>query len=418
MKSVSLVWIAFGLIACHSSERGNSCPDGGIAPGPGDSQGIPDGSTPTPAGADLAGFVPPNDGGVADAAMNPTASGPIPCGSTSCRGDEACVANTCVYASCTGAKVPGDYASLNEALTALANVGGTICLGAQAFNEMVDVTVTASIAVQGVAAAQTTVTALSLRIPASAPPSNLTLAVRGLAAGNLYFELAGTSQSVLVANAGVGYLATGKQSGGSGEIRVIASKLASASLSDSDGNGGLAFVLDGDEITQPGNASTYVYLHTPASSLKFQNNWVHDASMGLQIAEVMTNSAKVEILNNTFANAGDALNVSGTASQMTVPFAMFNNVFSSNAIAVGLNWTVAAGTTGNNAFFGNTTNYAEYAIAGPGYVTSDPQLTSSSPPGLAVGSPARGTGDPPHAPPADYWGKSRGASVDIGAIQN
>jgi hypothetical protein len=49
-------------------------------------------------------------------------------------------------------------------------------------------------------------------------------------------------------------------------------------------------------------------------------------------------------------------------------------------------------STGNNALFGNTANYGGYAADG-----SDPMLDMSTPPGLLVGSPCRGTGDASHA---------------------
>jgi hypothetical protein len=74
---------------------------------------------------------------------------------------------------------------------------------------------------------------------------------------------------------------------------------------------------------------------------------------------------------------------------------------------------------GNNALFGNTANYYGMAVDGPGYVKSDPLLdTTVTPPRLGQGSPARGAADPGHAPAKDFWGRTRGQSPDIGAVQN
>jgi hypothetical protein len=74
---------------------------------------------------------------------------------------------------------------------------------------------------------------------------------------------------------------------------------------------------------------------------------------------------------------------------------------------------------GYNALYSNTTNYAANATAGMGTTESDPMLdTSTTPPGLLSGSPCRGAANPSVAPAHDFWGRPRGSSLDIDAVQS
>jgi hypothetical protein len=72
--------------------------------------------------------------------------------------------------------------------------------------------------------------------------------------------------------------------------------------------------------------------------------------------------------------------------------------------------------TGNNALWGNTTNYDGGAIDGPGYVKQDCAI-SGTPPAPGAGSPCLGAGDATSAPDHDYFGHARTAPVDIGAVE-
>ena len=71
----------------------------------------------------------------------------------------------------------------------------------------------------------------------------------------------------------------------------------------------------------------------------------------------------------------------------------------------------------DNALSGNTTNYAGSAAPGAGYVTGSLNLTSTTPPGPAAGSPLIGAGDTALVTPHDFFGKPRNGRADIGAVQ-
>ena len=72
----------------------------------------------------------------------------------------------------------------------------------------------------------------------------------------------------------------------------------------------------------------------------------------------------------------------------------------------------------HNALFGNMTNFSGSAVADPNGLREDCNLDMGSPPGLQSGSPCRGAGDPMLAPDHDFYGDPRGATPDIGALQN
>ena len=73
---------------------------------------------------------------------------------------------------------------------------------------------------------------------------------------------------------------------------------------------------------------------------------------------------------------------------------------------------------GYDLLFANATSYAGTAADGPAYLEVDPMLdATTTPPSLALGSPARGAGSLSHAPALDFWGNARGGHADLGAVQ-
>ena len=112
--------------------------------------GAPVGDGGGPKAPDGAPLVLP-DGG-------PIATARVACGGTFCRADQACTAGRCAFA-CAGTQVPGDYATLANAISALSPTGGTICLKAETYAESVSITGTAgkSLTIIGTNAADTKV---------------------------------------------------------------------------------------------------------------------------------------------------------------------------------------------------------------------------------------------------------------------
>jgi hypothetical protein len=345
-----------------------------------------------------------------------------PCGGITCREGQTCVSNACVYQGCTGSNVPGDYASVQAAVTALAPVGGTICLAAQGYNENVTIYPSMPLTIQGISASQSTVTSLSISTSA-----NVTL--KGM----------GTSQSLqasLTANAVLSIedcIAASENgwaielSGSEGTFNVTASKVSSSNgggifISNS---GPLTVLIDGVDASSSDTNGDAISIEDSnnqsnvAFSVTVQNSYVHDSFEGI----VYRNTGYYEIAtqlaidNNTFVNDGTALDVGPTQSGLGLSY--FNDLFTKNQLGISITSEVSTPSFGDSLLFGNTTNYGGMAVDGMGYIKADPMLdTSVTPPALDAGSPARGAGDKSHAPADDYWGNPRGASVDIGAVQS
>ena len=338
------------------------------------------------------------DGGKGDAMGE---GGAVTCAGKPCFAGQSCVGGACTFTDCTGDHVPGDYATVAAAVSALSGKGGTICLGAQAYDETVGVgtaTAPGTLVIQGVSPAQTTLTQLSVESGSAIP----TVVVKGLSLGSL-FMFTGTAP---VAN----------------DVSLSACKVGGISVSA--GSGDVTLSLDGVEVTATSTVAPILSFGTADDGvnarLSIQNSYIHDSGgirvsanfawgVGLLLTTTMT--------NNTFVNNTTAVDDSSDpCCGWAISHAYSNNLFVDNGVGLSL---ATLGTVGNNAFYGNTTNYAGAAVDGPGTVKSDPMLDkSTAPPGLLSGSPCRGAGDASVAPTHDYWGRPRGSSVDIGAVQS
>jgi hypothetical protein len=333
-----------------------------------------------------------------DAALD-DATDSVMCGTSTCFVGQSCVSGACAFTDCIGDSVPGDYATVQDAVTALAPVGGTICLGAQMYDESVGFGLAAplstTIVIQGVSPAQTVLQSLGIEADESSP----SVVLKGLTLGSLFV------------NAYDGLIS----------VTMSASKLEGIG---GPLGGGLAITLDGVEITSSSTAGPVISLGVSdmgdSLSLTVENCYIHDTggiSLSTEYGYGMGLSFNATFLNNTFVDNTTAIDNAAEeeGSSGSVASSYFNNLFVNNGLALDLAMT---GTTGNNALYGNTTNYAGMAVDGPGYVKANPMLDTSTPPGLESGSPCRGAGDAAQAPSHDYWGKSRGSIVDIGAVQS
>lgn len=320
-------------------------------------------------------------GGGTDAGTDSGVHGGATCGSSRCQAGQSCVNGQCVLEGCVGAQVPGDYSSVQAAVDALWKVGGTICVGAGTFGDVTidpDTTTFGPLTIQGRSAAQTTLQSLTAYNPED-------------------FKLRGVSV--------VGKLTVSSlQDKG---VADVSECVISGGVSVSAGfnSTGLTMTMDACDISgQPVDLS-----QNQSASLQFTltNSYIHDSDGGID--DGYTGVDELDLLNDTFVNDKTALLISG-------PVNCFNDLLVDNQLAISLYRVTIGQAFGNNALFGNTTNY-DMAMDGPGYVKSDPELDGATPPGLLPGSPCRGAADPAHAPKADYWGVPRGAKPDIGAVQ-
>ena len=376
----SLLLTSLAATGCVTAVSGFANDGGGL---PTDGAASDDGSGSSD-GAAKDGAKPPGDAGV-DAAPEPSSR--ITCGSTFCRTDQQCTSGVCVTA-CQGSSVPGDYATVASALSALGSLGAdaTICLSGQAYNESVSATFATGKALTIIGPASSRITGLNI----TGGYSKVTL--KGLAIGTLSMN-------------------------GAAPVDVIGARLDTAQINA--GQSG-AVLVDGCSLGAQGQ-NYGLYMSRSSSSQAFnltvQNSWIHNASSyGIYLYLYSAGSqATVTLANDTItANAtGRYTYVSGSTLALTY----VNDLIAQNT-GTGVNLTgVASPTHSNNVLFGNTTNYAGTAVDGTGYVKIDPMLDTDVPPAPKVGSPARGAADVGKASAKDFWGTPRGASADIGAVE-
>lgn len=369
--------VAVSVSACATSQKAFVGDEGG--PGEGD-------------GGDLEGG--PGEGG----GEGGGGAARIACGPTFCRSDQKCVSNACTY-DCTGTKVPGDYATITSAVTALAATGNdaTVCLGAIQAGEAVSITDPGA-------------HNKTLKIIATAPLLT-TLGSVSVAAGFSEVTLVGfgTSSTMNIQ--------------GAAKVTLRGLKLSSASsaalqLRSSSATTPALVVVDGCDIGATGTSGYGVYVDNSLASpfnVSITNSYIHGGTYGVYLAGTNA-SLGLAVLNNTIDKAQYGIYLSGAPTAVVT---YVNNIVS-NSTMVGV--TVAANMTGvshsNNALFGNTSNYSASAVEGLNYVKTDCQLdTATGVPQTKPGSPCRGAGKSEGAPAADFWNVSRGSKIDLGAVQ-
>lgn len=370
--------------------------NGGGGGGGGGGTLLPDGGILLPDGAVIS---PDGGGGILGDGSAPTSR--VTCGSTFCRGDQTCNAGSCQYA-CTGTQVPGDYATIQAAISAEINGGNdfTICLKAQTYSESVSIsgspTTPKKITIQGVTSGSTTINSLSASSGAFSA-----LSIRG-----------------------VGFAGTVQFSGVTTPVELVGDKIASSStyaLYDYDSSD---VTVDGCDIAASSSyygVYFYPYYNGPAQKLVVRNSYIHDSGYGGYIAAGSysgTGTGTISFVNDTFDNDGTALYTYGNGVAIALTSAN-NLIVNSKTYGIDQESSSTTVTTKNNALFGNANNYAGSAVDGVGYVKADVKLdTSQNPPGLGAGSPARASADSSMSPPVDFWDVARPSSPDIGAVQN
>jgi hypothetical protein len=391
------------------------------APGDG-SPSVPDGATSTDGEA-------PNDAGT-------DAKGGGSCGGTTCIPGQTCVSGECVFAGCSGVTVPGDYPTIQSALTALeASDGGTICLGPQTYAESIDINTGVPITLWGVSSEKTTVQGSA----SAGARSSAKIALKGVSfvglAGGFAMELSAFEGSATVTGCAF-------ESAAADSLTVTAEQshfdiTHTKAVNTAGGNAitvqkgpdtGTTFtvVLDGVDATTTVPTSGAAVLVTEPSdnatmTLTIQNSYLHGCRYGVAWTapggttganDTITFDANTILSNGTGIDWEAELGPGNTLSY-------YDNLFVQNGIGVLLAASGGSPSAGYNLYYGNTTNYSGVATKGTGDLTANPLLdTSVTPPGLKPGSPARGAGIAAHAPADDFWGKPRGKSIDIGAVES
>jgi hypothetical protein len=374
--------------------KDSSAPDGNL---PGQSDAKSDAKS-FDAGGDAHGA---KEGGLHGPDAGSDSASPALCDGSICYAGESCVGGQCTITTCVGDNVPGDYATVQDAVNAL-TAGGTICLAAQAYDETVLAAPTSGlITIQGAGRGQSVLTGFGTSGTLQEGVA-YDYALNGLTLGglNIDAEYVGTTATVTVTDAVIA--ATGANSA----VRVIAFAT------------GPTLTLNGVDISAASTEPAIYASVNPdtsglATTLNVANCYIHGAQSGLVI-DGFEEIATLNVINNTFVGDGTAINLV-VESTGTVTASLFNNLLVDNGVAIALTY---AADVGNNALYGNTTNYGGVATDGSDYVKKNPLLDTSTPPGLLPGSPCRGAADATQAPANDFYGRARGASPDIGAVQS
>lgn len=357
---------------------------GSNASSSGDDDPAIDAGTTVDAGGDV------DSAGTADAPVTPVT--PVTCGATTCGLGETCEQGTCKAPPCVGATVPGDYATIEAAATALAATGNdaTICLGTQTYD-----------------------------------------------IGSTSLEDDGNHDKVLrIVGAGMDRsLITGRFNayGGWGKVRFEGVQITNASGTAIHAQelevevvrsrlvAGIALsayqvtnlLVDSSELVASSHA-IYLYYVQPAGTMtaRVENSYLHGEGEGVYANTA--NGAEIDLLVSgcTFQALYRGVHF-GTNITATVA----SSIFTGNEL--GMEWPADSTVTkSHNALWGNTTNYAGVASDGEGYIKTDCMLVTGSPaPRLLGSSPCANAGSTTFTTAHDFYGVTRGSPPDIGAVE-
>jgi hypothetical protein len=305
-------------------------------------------------------------------------SAKIACGTGWCRADQKCMSSVCTM-PCIGTNVPGDYATVTAAISALGNTDATICLSGQSYSES-----------------------------PSASGSGKTLTIIGPNNARLNsLTVSGSYSKVYLKGFEVGTLSISSPA----PVDVTAMKLNQLYV---QGSGSTSVVVDGCNIEAMSSYGVQVYRSyaTSPGTVTIQNSWIHGAiSYGVYLSAYQSQTTTVSLLNDTIEHNGTGIYASNSAINLT-----YANDIIANNTQTGVYLTSVSATHSNNLLWGNQTNYSGSAVDGPGYVKADPMLDDESPPTPKKGSPVHGAGDMSKMPTKDFWASSR-IGADIGAVQ-
>jgi hypothetical protein len=185
--------------------------------------------------------------------------------------------------------------------------------------------------------------------------------------------------------------------------------------------GGLSTVtIDASDLGAGSTDGTALSI-TPSSPAAFvlTNSYVHGGAYGASAVTgpgFGTVPVDLAFRNDTFVGSQVGLYAFASGGFWNLTYT--NNVITSaSQYGVDLaNFDVSHITSKKNSLFANGANYNGQAIPGSD-LTSDPKLSTATPPRPGAGSSLLGAADPASATPFDFFGKARAASPTIGAVE-
>lgn len=305
--------------------------------------------------------------------------------------DQDCDGDTVPRIPCTGAPVPGAYATIQDAVTALQNVGGTICVGEGTFTGDLLVEANQPLEIVGVSREHTRISGV---VDLDGTPTRLV-------------RLAGMtlSEGVLVRD---GLFAL--------EDLTVRSSTAIATQSSYN----LTIAIDRCDlegsISMSTSGGSYPHLDLDVRNSVLSSS-THDA-LRVYSNHGLYGTCSVSIAGSTVIGqgAGSGVAVLGTG---TTGVTMRNNLITGFAVGTELGSATVVSNSGYNAYWDNGAAYGQYAVPLVGDVFADCHLDGLWPPAPAPGSACidGGRGGAGLASDEDFWGRRRDTRPDIGAVE-
>jgi hypothetical protein len=383
MKRFGLLIICSFAMSCANATGGGQDLDPDARPGGGDAR---PGSSDAP-------------GSNADAMPG---TGPVTCGNTTCRNDQSCVSNECRF-TCEGTKVPGDYATIQGAVNALAGVDSdaTICLTAPTYSAggLIRIAHTNAHANHlSIIGLGMDTTRIQSRIEIGVGWNKVSL--RGLQVD------AGNDEGVYI---------DGYNQAPDTYLKVDLVGVKTAARRGVYAVGRVNLLVDGcDARGMDGQAIDFYNPTSTPLIARVENSYLHDSQYGVRSYQG-GGLVDLRMTNNLVAD----VNYGVMASQYNKAV-LVNNMFTGARIE-GIHWdTGGTVTSHHNALWNNTAHYGGAAVEGANTIKADCLLDQSSRiPTLKPGSPCRNAGSAAEAPAHDFWFSARSAASapDLGPVE-
>jgi hypothetical protein len=354
--------------------------------------GGPNGNPPATDATAGDGVDPTGDGGV-DAP-----SQPVTCGGTICVAGQSCNAGTCTF-GCVGASVPGDYASLQTAVDALAVAGNdaTICIGSATLTEP----------------------QVYIRDPAN---HGKTLQIIGESAdkstinADIYVQQGWGKIQIKGVHVSVptNRIAVRTNMGQNGKLQIIASRLT--------GNTGIEISqpqevsVDGIELVTSGGYGVWTYTNSGTVTVKIENSYFRGTGYSVRASNSTSTGGATNLTFTGNTVIGPSV---GLYFDQNTTATVANSIFTGTT-SFAMQWSASVNVTRHhNALWNNQTNYGGIASDGASYLKVDCLLDMAPRiPSLRAGSPCRDVGDSGTGSGHDFHGATRGTPPDLGAVES
>lgn len=335
-----------------------------------------------------------------DAKTDPTGdappSMPVTCGGNICVAGQTCNAGTCTF-GCAGASVPGDYATLQTAVDALAAAGqdATICIGSATLTEST------------VYIRDTMNHGKSLQIIGESVD-------RSTISADLYVQNGWNKVAIKGVHVSVATNRTAVRStlGVGGKLTISAAKLTGQTGLDISGP--QEVLVDGTDITATGGYGVTMYLSAGQANVRVENSYLRGTGYAVRGTTYSGGGAlQLQFVGNTVIGPSVGIDLSVNTT------ALIANSLFTGTTSFAMTWTnTAMVTRHNNALWNNQTNYGGLASDGTSYLKVDCMLDMAPRiPTLRDGSPCRDAGDPAVSSNHDFHGTARGTVPDLGAVE-